>query len=283
MSDSAFQIQFRQEFVQGFEQRQSLLRDSVTTEVMVKGNQATFLVADSGGAKAITRGLNGRIPGRPDNLNQFTATLVEWHDKPERTGFNLFASQGDGRRIMQETAMAVMNRRIDQDILDELANATNTWGTTIIPTLNAIIKAKTILGNNKVPADGMITAVVSPAFIGYLHMIEEFENSLYVTKKPLDSGEAFWKDSPGYYQWLGVKWVETPQITGAGTANELCYMYHKSAIGHAAPSELIQTFADYNKEHDYSYCRATAYMGPKLLQNGGVVVMKCDGSQLVSS
>lgn len=284
MSDTAYQVQFRQEFVQGFERRQSLLRDSVTTEVMVKGNQATFLVADSGNAQAVTRGSNGRIPGRPDNLNQFTANLVEWHDKPERTGFNLFASQGDGRRIMQETAMAVLNRRIDQDIINELANATNAVGTaSSIATLNMVLRAKTILGNGNVPADGNITAVVSPAFIAYLHMIEEFENSQYVSKQPLQTGEAFWKDTPGYYQWLGVKWIEHPGLTGVGTATELCYMYHKNAIGHAAPAELIQTYADYNKEHDYSFVHAMAYMGPKLLQNSGVVIMRHDGSAFAAT
>jgi len=31
MADTAFQTQFRQEYIAGFEQRQSLLRDSVTT------------------------------------------------------------------------------------------------------------------------------------------------------------------------------------------------------------------------------------------------------------
>jgi hypothetical protein len=90
------------------------------TEAVIKGNQATFLVADSGGATATTRGLNGRIPARADNLNQYTATLVEWHDLVERTSFNLFASQGDGRAIMQRTSQKVINRKTDQDILGEL-------------------------------------------------------------------------------------------------------------------------------------------------------------------
>jgi hypothetical protein len=56
-------------------------------------------------------------PGASDNLNQYTATLVEWHDLVERTSFNLFASQGDGRAIMQRTTLKVLNRKRDQDIL----------------------------------------------------------------------------------------------------------------------------------------------------------------------
>ena len=36
MADSAFQIQYRQEFIQAFEQHQSLLRETVTTEAVIK-------------------------------------------------------------------------------------------------------------------------------------------------------------------------------------------------------------------------------------------------------
>lgn len=79
MAESAAQVQYRQEVVDGFEQRRSLLQDFVTTEAVIKGNQATFLIADSGSATATTRGLNGLIPARPDNLTQTTATLAEWH------------------------------------------------------------------------------------------------------------------------------------------------------------------------------------------------------------
>ena len=56
MPATAFQIQYRQEFIATFEQKQSLLRDTVTTEAVIKGNTATFLVAGSGGATATSRG-----------------------------------------------------------------------------------------------------------------------------------------------------------------------------------------------------------------------------------
>jgi len=92
MGETAFQTMFRKEFISGFEKRQSLMRRAVTTETEINGNEAVFLVADSGGATAVTRGVNGDIPTRSDNLNQYTATLKEWHDIPERTNFNIYAS-----------------------------------------------------------------------------------------------------------------------------------------------------------------------------------------------
>ena len=42
MAESAFQVQYHQEFIAGFEQRQSLVRQAVTTTAQIKGNQATF-------------------------------------------------------------------------------------------------------------------------------------------------------------------------------------------------------------------------------------------------
>lgn len=288
MADTAFQTMFKQEFIRGFEQRQSVLRDTVTTEVQVKGQQVTFLIADSGGAEAVTRGTNGRIPGRPDNLTQVTATLQEWHDKPERTGFNLFASQGDGRRIMQETAMAVMNRKIDQTIITELATATNDTGAAAVASLQLFAKARAILGNNDVPiTDGMVSVLISPAAEAYLLQTKEFTNAEYVNKKPLDGAapgvSGLGDQGAGYYKWMSMNWIVHPNLPGKGTNAEKMFMYHRSAIGHAAPSDLIQTYADYNEEDDYSYARCTAYMAGKLLQNSGVVVINHDGSAFAAS
>lgn len=288
MADTAFQEQFRQEFISGFEQHQSLLRDSCTTEVAVKGNQVTFLVADSGGATAVTRGTNGRIPGRPDNLTQITANLEEWHDVPERTGFNLFASQGDGNRIMQDTAMAVINRKIDEQIRDALETATNDTGSAVTASLKLVLKAKTILCNNGVPNDGGITAVVTPAFMAYLHQVKEFTNAEYVTTKPMTvatgpGGLTKGGSGLGFYRWMSINLIEHPNLTGAGTAAEKCFMFHRNAIGHAAPASLIQTYADYDQRDDYSYCRCSAYIAAKLLQNSGVVVINHDGSEFAAS
>jgi len=92
--------------------------------------------------------------------------LLEYHDLVRRTSFNIFASQGDGRRIMQDTTMAVINRKIDSDIITELNVAGNTQdtGTTQTANLNLVMYALTILGNNAVPLDGNISALITPAF-----------------------------------------------------------------------------------------------------------------------
>jgi hypothetical protein len=282
VAETAFQIQYRQEFIAGFEARQSLLRQSVTSEAVIKGNQATFLVADSGGAEASTRGVNGLIPARADNLTQTTATLVEWHDLVRKTGFNVFASQGDQRAIMQATTMGVINRKIDSDIITELNTGTLDTGAAVPATLGMALRAKTILGNNEVPMDGNVWAAITPAFEAYLLQVPEFTNANFVSMKPLDSGTPDWKDVIGFYRWLGVNWMVHPNLPGVGTSAEKCFMYHSTAIGHGVDTKGIQSPVGYDEEQDYSWARATVYMGSKLLQNAGVVVMNHDGSALVA-
>lgn len=284
MADSAAQTQYRQEFIAGFEQHASLLRDTVTNEAVIKGNTAVFLVADSNGASAVTRGVNGLIPANVDNLTQNSCTLAEWHDRRVATGFNIFESQGDRRRIMQANSMAVMNRKIDSDIIGALANATHTTGTAVTGSISLILKARTILGNNAVPFDGNITLLATPALLSYLEQAPEFSNAQYVSLKPFEgSGAPDFRDAPMAYRWRNLTIIEHPNLTGAGTASETCFMYHRSSIGHAVDKAGLQSVIGYEQEHDYSYARTTMFMGSKLLQNNGVVVINHDGSAYVAS
>lgn len=282
MPASAPQIQYRDEFTAGFEQHQALLRNCVTTEVVIKGNQATFLVVDSGGSEAVTRGINGLIPARNDNNNQYTATLTEWHDLVEKTGFNIFQSQGDQRAAMQMTSRAVLNRRIDKDILTELANGTQDTGASATMSLQLALRAKTILGNAEVPFDGNIFGVISPAAEAYLLMSSEFSSADFVNMKPLVGGDTAFADTPKAYSWMGVTWIVHPKLTGAGTATEKCFMFHRNAIGHAINTGDLTAMIGYDDKQDMSWARASAFTGAKLLQNTGIVVINHDGSALVA-
>jgi hypothetical protein len=282
MAESAAVTQFRNETVDGFEQRQSLLRDAVTTEAVIKGNTATFLIADSGAATAVTRGINGLIPSRADSLTQTSATLEEWHDLVKKTNFNIFQSQGNQRAIMQKSTMAVINRKIDALIIAQLDTATNDTGGATTASLSLVLKAKTILGVNEVPFDGNICGLISPAFEAYLLQTSEFSSADYVTRKPMEGGTA-WSDQPGFYRWLGINFIVHPNVTGVGTSSEKCYLFHKSAIGHAADVAGMDVNLGYDGEQAYSWARVSMHMGSKLLQNSGVVQMLHDGSGFAAS
>ena len=277
MAENAFQTMYRQEFIKKFEQRVSLVRKTVTTEAEVKGNTAVFLTAGSGSATAKTRGANGLIPARADDLTQSSATLVEWHDLVRKNNFNIYAGQGKQREIMQMTTMAVVNRKIDSDIITALETGTQYAGlVAVTATLALVMKAKAILGNADVPYDGNISMLITPAFEAYLMQTKEFASADYVNNKPFESGMTM-------FRWAGVNFIVHPNLTGAGTNGEVCLMYHRDAIGHGCDKESVMTAVGYDDEQDYSYARCSTYMGSKLLQNTGVVQVRHDGSAFAAT
>jgi hypothetical protein len=280
MADTAFQTVYRQEHINAFERRQSVLRMHTITEANVRGNQAVFLVAGSGGAVASTRGTNGLIPARADDLTQNTCTLSEQHDLVRKTGFNIFASQGDQRRIMQETTMAVINRKIDAQIITELETGTqDVSATTQTASLNAITHVLAILGNQNA-GGGYLCAAITPAFYSYLLQIKEFGSVDYTNIRPFDRNTN--EDAMNTFNWMGMSWVVHTGLTGAGTSSETCLFWNRKAIGHAADSSNMTSLVGFDGEQDYSWARCSMYMGAKLLQNTGVVKFLHDGSAFAS-
>jgi len=280
MADNAPQIAYRQEYIQAFEQHQSLLRDTVTTNATIKGNQAVFLVAGSGGVTATTRGLNGRIAGRADVNTQNTCTLQEWHDLVRKTDFNIFQSQGDQRAIMQMTSMAVLNRKIDNLITTELATGSVGIGTAAqtIPNVALMMNAMVKLQNAQVPWDNNVTLLAQPSMLAYLMQAPEWTSALYVDMRPFAGSDIQWRDKPSAYKWMQLLVIAHPGLPNRGTTGETSFMYHKSAIGQAMDTAGLMTPIGYDEEQHYSWARATAFMGAKLLQNTGVVVLTADGS-----
>ena len=277
--DIVFQTQYRDEFIAGFEQHQSLLRETVTTEAVIKGNQAVFLVSDSGGTEAVTRGASGLIPARSDNQAQNTATLTEQHDLVRKTGFNVFASQGNQRAIMQMTTMAVINRKIDDQITTVLDTSTVTIGSSsTLPSIALFQNARVKLSNASVPWDANITLLCQPAFLAYLEQAPEFASADYVNMRAYANDDPSWRDTPMAYRWRNVMVCEHPNLPGKGTSSEKSFLYHKNAVGHAADTSGMQSPVGYNEEQDYSYARCSMYMGAVLLQNSGIVDITADGS-----
>lgn len=276
-AESAFQTQYRQELVATFEEGTSWLRQTTVTEAVIKGNQATFLVAGSGDATAVTRGINGLIPARADDMTQLSAVLTEWQDLVRKTRFNIFASQGDQRALMQSTTKKVLNRRIDQDIIDQFDTATTNTGAAQTGSLALVQKAKTTLGENEVEIEdeANMWAVVSDAFMGYIEQIPEFSSKDYVMTQPL-AGPA-----RRTLRWAGFNWIRHHRLTGKGTASEKCYFFHRDAIGSAFDQgEGLNTAVGYNDEQDYSYARASSFTGAKLLQQEGIVQVLHDASAI---
>lgn len=281
-SISALQTTYRQEFIAGFDKTESVLRDSVTTEYMQHGGSAVFLVADTINAAARTRGVNGLIPADPLALTQNTATLVPWHRLTTASDFNVFASQGNLPEMLKAQTMAAINRKVDDDIITGLDTGTVTISAGGTMTVSKVMTARGILGANKVPDDGNLTLLVTPAALTYLMQTTEFANAQYVEAKPFADGDPNFKNKRFVYKWAGMTVIVDPTLPGVQTSSEHCYLFHKNAIGQAINKSEIEFVMGYNEEQGYSFAKTTVFIGTKVLQNAGIVVISHDGSGVVS-
>lgn len=267
MAATAYETLYRDEWIAGYERDQSMLRSTVSTDAMISGRDAVFLVATSN-REAVTRGPNGLIPAAVDDLTQTTLTLAEWHDLPQKTRFNIFAGQSDQRAIMQATSRKVINRHIDDVIIDALATGTveaNTTATATTMGKGIVNRATTMLWNANVTADQLF-GLLTPAAFAYLTDVPSFTSVDYVNDKVLVE-----KNKRRFYSWMGVTWMVHTGLPGIGTADASCFIYDMNAIGHAMASGDVQALSGYNQEQDYSWARTTVYDGAKLIQNAGVV------------
>jgi len=178
---------------------------------------------------------------------------------------------------MQATTRKVLNRRMDQDIIDVLDTATNNLGAATAMSLPVVAKAVTTLGENEVPVEeeDKMWCVATPAVRGYLMQIPEFASADYVEMKFLNG------PARRVTRWAGFNWIFHPNVTGVGTAAEKCYFYHQDAIGSAFDAgEGLNTAVGYDDEQDYSYARASSFTGSVMLQQTGVVQFLHDASAI---
>jgi hypothetical protein len=274
MADPTFVTQYRTEQIATFEQRYSALRVACVQEAVIKGGSAVFQVSGSGNASAVTRGSNGQIPYQSTDNTQYTATLKEKHAPFSRTGFNIFATQGDMKRQMHTEAVGTLNRDIDDEIVAQLDTATQDTGSAQTASLRLVNHAQTILGNNDddVTEEDKMFAIVTPAFMGYLREVKEFASKEYVNIQPLTGPPR------RALRWAGFNWITSTRLTGKGTAAEKCYFLHQNAMGHAANSKEMDVKVGYDDKQDETWARASLWHGAKLLQNSGIVQVLHDGS-----
>lgn len=279
MAVQAAVTKFKDEMVLSYEQRRSLLSTAATPEFMKNGLTVTFLVHGSGGAGVQTRGANGDISyGGPTNT-QVSATLVEKHAAEALTGFDIFASQGNQTMGLQTNVFARIRRDQDDVILTELDNATQDFGSGILD-LNTITGAKAILGNANVPTeeeDNMF-AIISHAAEAYLLQMTEFTSADYVDVKPLTGGPV-----RKYKRWMGLNWIVSSRISGAATASEKLFIYHRAALGYACAMGAEKLFAGFDEQQGRSWARAEVFHAAKIIQNSGIVRVAHDGSAFVAT
>jgi hypothetical protein len=278
---AAQQAVYRERAVKAFERTTSVLRPCVTSDTINRGGTVYFLVAGSGGATAVTRGADGLIPPGDDSQTQVPVIFREDHYLIYRNGFNIFTAQGQQLDIMRDAGNAVVNRKMDQIIIQAIETGTVTLGAITTMTQDVANKIVVKLRNAFVgeqESDGEIYVLLSPAGFAYLNNITSFANADYS-----NTGGKMQEGIPQigrWKYWLGVNWGEHTGLTGVGTAACTCLAWHKAAIGHTISPAGLDAYIGREEAQDRSVVRHTVYHGAARLQNSGIVKFVHDDTAL---
>lgn len=262
--DNAFIKQFEREVHEAYQRQGSKLRATVRTISGVNGSTAVFQKVGKGTAS--TKSTHGMVPVM--NLDH-TAIEVpmydfyagDWIDRLDELKTNI-----DERQVIANAGAHALGRKTDDLILGALATAsTNVIGDANTGMTKAkILEAFETFGEQDIPDDGQRFCVVGWKQWSELLALDEFVKAEYIGPDALPFATITQAK-----MWLGTVFIPHSGLPVDGNDVRSCFWYHKTAIGHAAASD-VQTDVTWHGD------RAAHFVNNMMSQGAGVVVVKCD-------
>ena len=260
--EQSFIKHFEADVHTAYQQQGSKLQSTVRSKNNVKGASTTFQVI--GTASASTKTRNAQIATTDVAHEPVECSLVDYYSGQWIDSLDELKVGHDERKALATAGAYALGRKTDELIIDALATATQTVGTGKL-TKDRILQAFTLLNKNDVPDDGERYALLSPEAWNQLMGIEEFSSAKYVGESyPYLSGSESRK-------WMGIVWIMHTGLP-AGESNHTCFIYHKTAIGHASGQD-IKTDITWHGDYAAHFVNNMMSQGACLIDNKGVVKM----------
>jgi hypothetical protein len=268
--DQAFIKQFEREVHEAFQRQGSKLRSTVRNIANVNGSSTTFQKVGKGTAS--TKATHGMVPVM--NLAHSAIEVVlsdyyagDWVDRMDELKINI-----DERQVIANAGAHALGRKTDELIINALALADekiildNDEGMT----LAKILVAFETFGEKDVPDDGNRFCVVGWKQWSELLKIPEFVTAEYVGTNNLP-----FASTTQAKMWLGSVWIPHSGLPIDGNDIRSCFWYHKTAVGHAASSD-VQTDITWHGDRAAHFVNNMMSQGAGLIDEAGVIVIKCD-------
>lgn len=268
--DQAFVKQFQTEVHEAYQRLGSKLRTTVRSKGEVRGSSTVFQRVGRGIAG--TKARHGFVPVMNIDhaavecfLQDFYAG--DWVDRLDELKVN-----HDERQVIANAGAYALGRKTDELIIMALDAATlNVSGAgpladTAALTKEKVLRAFEMLGAADVPDDGQRYAVVGWKQWSDLLAIDEFSNADYVGEDELP-----WKGTQAK-RWLGTLWMPHSGLIKVGNVRQ-CYWYHRTAIGHAAGSEVV-TDVSWHGDRAAWFVNNMMSQGAAMVDADGVVRMR---------
>jgi hypothetical protein len=268
--DQAFIKQFEREVHESYQRQGSKLRNTVRTIGNVNGSTAVFQKVGTGTAS--TKSTHGMVPVMNLTHSSIEVTLSDyyagdWVDRLDELKVNI-----DERQVIANAGAYALGRKTDELIINALATASTN---TISDDNTGLTKAKVLeafetFGDNDVPDDGQRFGVVGWKQWSELLAIEEFVNADYIGDEALP-----YTTATQAKMWLGTIWVPHSGLPIDGSDIRSCFFFHKTAIGHAASSD-VQTDITWHGDRAAHFVNNMMSQGAGLIDEAGIVTIDCD-------
>ncbi|MGD9637839.1 MAG: phage capsid protein [Alphaproteobacteria bacterium] len=266
--DKIFTKHFEAEVHTAYQRTGSKLRNMVRTKNNIKGATAVFQKVGKGTAS--TKARHGLVPVMsmdftPVECNLYDYYAGDWVDSLDELKTNV-----DERQVVAAAGAYALGRKTDELIINALSDASNSVGdysTGISKSL--ILQAFAKINAQDVPDDGQRFGLVGVNQWNELLNIKEFSDSDYV-------GEDLpWLNGTESRKWLGIVWLMHTGLTLNNTKERDCYIFHKTAVGHASGQD-VKSDITWHGDHAANFISNSMSQGACLIDNTGIVKIKCD-------
>lgn len=268
--DQAFIKQFEREVHEAYQRQGSKLRNTVRTISNVNGSSAVFQKVGKGTAS--TKSTHGMVPVMNLDHTSIEVTLSDyyagdWIDRLDELKLNI-----DERQVIANAGANALGRKTDELIIDALDTAStySIGDDNEGMTKGKILEAFETFGENDVPDDGQRFCVVGWKQWSELLAIDEFVNADYIGQENLPFATITQAK-----MFLGTIFIPHSGLPIDGNDIRSCYWYHKTAIGHAAASD-VETDISWHGDRAAHFVNNMMSQGAGLVDGNGVVVINCD-------
>lgn len=236
---TSFVRQYESEVKHLFQREGGILRMAVRVVTGVVGESTTFQKIGKG--VAVVKARHADITPMNVDHTAVTCTLVDRFAGDFVDQFDQLKLKHDERDAITKASVWACGRAIDNDLLVELDNTTQTAVsftglTSQILARNALITVAKALDALEVPNDGQRFAVLTANAYAIAETVDRFASADYVdaSGRPMVTGAPF----PSWRNFMGVKWTNHQGIVGAGTATAKGFAWHRNAIGYALGADI---------------------------------------------
>lgn len=270
--DQAFIKQFEREVHEAYQRQGSKLRNTVRTISEVNGSSAVFQKVGKGTAS--TKSTHGMVPVM--NLDHTSIEVVlsdyyagDWVDRLDELKTNI-----DERQVIASAGAQALGRKTDELIISALEGASSNVIASGAAgmTKDKILEAFETFGENDVPDDGARYCIVGWKQWSDLLSIDEFVNADYIGAQELP-----FSNITQAKMFLGTVFIPHSGLPIDGSDVRSCFYYHKTAVGHAAASD-VQTDVSWHGDRAAHFVNNMMSQGAGLIDEGGIVVINCDES-----